>query len=94
MSAAKSSHTVFVVLASLLAVGLLAAIVSRQQQQQQQQSPSQKDTFANPVGGKELSSRYFTRFYIPVILSILAIVFVIVLLTMSPGLPLNNVLSI
>ena len=94
MSATKSSHTVFVVLASLLAVGLLAAIVSRQQQQQQQQSPSQKDTFANPVGGKELSSRYFTRFYIPVILSILAIVFVIVLLTMSPGLPLNNVLSI
>lgn len=93
MSATKSSHTVFVVLASLLAVGLLAAIVSRQQQQQQQ-SPSQKDTFANPVGGKELSSRYFTRFYIPVILSILAIVFVIVLLTMSPGLPLNNVLSI
>ena len=90
MSATKSSHTVFVVLASLLAVGLLAAIVSRQQQQ----SPSQKDTFANPVGGKELSSRYFTRFYIPVILSILAIVFVIVLLTMSPGLPLNNVLSI
>lgn len=89
MSATKSSHTVFVVLASLLAVGLLAAIVSRQQQ-----SPSQKDTFANPVGGKELSSRYFTRFYIPVILSILAIVFVIVLLTMSPGLPLNNVLSI
>ena len=87
MSATKSSHTVFVVLASLLAVGLLAAIVSRQQQQQQ--SPSQKDTFANPVGGKELSSRYFTRFYIPVILSILAIVFVIVLLTMSPGLPLN-----
>jgi hypothetical protein len=90
MSATKSSHTVFVVLASLFAVGLLATIVLRQQSQQ----PSQKDTFDNPVGGKELSSRYFTRFYIPVILSILAIAFVIVLLTMSPGLPLNAMVNI
>jgi len=85
MGAAKSSNTVFVVLASLFAVGLLATIVLRQQQ-----TPSQpNESFANPAGGKELSTRYFTRFYIPVVLSILAIAFVVVLLTMSPGLPLN-----
>jgi len=94
MSATKSSHTVFIVLASLFAVGLLATIVLRQQSQQQSQQPSQKDTFANPVGGKELSSRYFTRFYIPVVLSVLAIAFVIVLLTMSPGLSSNSVLNV
>jgi hypothetical protein len=36
---------------------------------------------------KELSTRYFTRFYIPLILSILAILFLVVLLTMATGLP-------
>ena len=96
MSATKSSmssmfsNTVFVVVSSLLVVGLLATLVMRQR-------PSRTaESFANasPVGGKELSTRYFTRFYIPVVLSILAIAFVVVLLTMSPGLPLNASLNL
>jgi hypothetical protein len=38
---------------------------------------------------KELSTRYFTRFYIPIVLSILALLFIVVLATMSPGLVSN-----
>jgi len=90
MSDTKSSNIVFIALASLLAVGLLAAIVMRRQSQQKPEPFNN----ATPVGGKELSSRYFTRFYIPVILSILAIAFLIVLLTISPGLPLNALSNI
>jgi hypothetical protein len=41
---------------------------------------------ADKDASKELSTRYFTRFYIPIVLSILALLFVIVLATMSPGL--------
>jgi len=86
----KSSNIVFIALASLLAVGLRAAIVMRRQSQQKPEPFNN----ATPVGGKELSSRYFTRFYIPVILSVLAIAFLIVLLTISPGLPLNALSNI
>jgi len=42
---------------------------------------------AKPHG--ELSTRYFTRFYIPFILSLLAILFIVVLINISPGLSLK-----
>jgi len=73
---------VFLLVAALLVVGLFAAT----------QSFKSAEPFNNaaPAEGRELNTRYFTRFYIPVVLSVLAIAFLIVLLTMSPGLPLNT----
>lgn len=77
---------IFLLVAALLAVGFVVVLRQRQQ--------PQNEAFDNPVGGRELSSRYFTRFYIPVILSVLAVAFLIVLLTMSPGLPLNAMANV
>jgi hypothetical protein len=43
------------------------------------------------MGDPEVRTHIFTRFYIPVVLSLLVLAFVAVLIRSSPGLPLSSV---